>query len=387
MEKTTKSSLFILWFRKNLRIHDQPLLKHALKNQNCTFFLPLYIIRESFIDSKRISANRLGFLLESVADLNFSLQRRYNHKLVILRGSYLDSLRALVEHICQKFPQFQNNISLGWETSLDPEISVVDGQVNQFCTNFKIKKINFNSRTLWNFQQFLELKKEKPPHNMSEFLELVNLLPPPEKPVSIPQKLSPPIDNFFFSFTTDTCEENRFPGLLQIKLSSRVTYYFDSPRFADFASIFEDERHSTFIEGGEKNALKIFNKLLKNPETVLNFKKSRQNPTSLRPQSSLMSPFLNLGCLSVRHFHFRVTQIHKFNNFSGKVQESLLGQLYWREFFHVVGSFHYANITNEKKAPSPEKRPNKNKFYVTAWQKGQTGFPAIGKNTESESEV
>lgn len=382
MKKSNKKSLFILWFRKNIRIQDQPLLDHMIKNQKSTYFLPLYIIRESFIDSDTISANRFGFLLECISDLNLSFQRQFRHKVVFLRGTYIDCIRALIEHIHRSFPELQNNISLGWETSSDREIMNIDTQVSQFCAQQNINQINVNSSTLWNSEEIMKLSRENRPQNMPEFLKLIELLPPPIEPVPIPKKLPPPIENFFLSFSADMSEETCSTEPFQIKLSSNVTYYFNSPKFEDFGSAFNEDEHRTSIEGGEKKALKIFNKLLKNQNTVLNFKKSKQNPASLRPESTLLSPYINMGCLSVRYFFAKVSKIYDFNKYSGKVEDSLLGQLYWREFFHVMGSLELVIPKNSKGAESANSIPSKNKYYAAAWEHGRTGYPTIGRTRD-----
>ena len=74
----------ILWFRKGLRLHDNPALQAALKD--ATRVYPTFIIDPNFVAPEKVGVRRFNFLLESMHDLDRSL-RVLGSKLFVLRGN------------------------------------------------------------------------------------------------------------------------------------------------------------------------------------------------------------------------------------------------------------------------------------------------------------
>lgn len=67
----------IHWFRKDLRIHDNPALNDAIKlfQENSEFLLrPIYLLDPEMNDFVRMGSNRTRFLQESLAQLDEGLQ-------------------------------------------------------------------------------------------------------------------------------------------------------------------------------------------------------------------------------------------------------------------------------------------------------------------------
>lgn len=67
----------IHWFRKDLRIHDNPALNDAIKliRENSGFVLrPIYLLDPEMSDFVRIGPNRMRFFQESLAQLDEGLQ-------------------------------------------------------------------------------------------------------------------------------------------------------------------------------------------------------------------------------------------------------------------------------------------------------------------------
>lgn len=82
----------LVWFRKGLRIHDNPALEHAAKGS--TYLYPVFVIDPHYMEpdptafspgSGRAGVNRIRFLLESLADLDSSL-RKLGSRLLVLKG-------------------------------------------------------------------------------------------------------------------------------------------------------------------------------------------------------------------------------------------------------------------------------------------------------------
>lgn len=71
MPKSSTNSIH--WFRKCLRIHDNPALIEAVKNSH--HFWPIFILDPWFVKNMRIGSNRWRFLAQSLSDLDASLQQ------------------------------------------------------------------------------------------------------------------------------------------------------------------------------------------------------------------------------------------------------------------------------------------------------------------------
>ena len=52
----------VFWFRKGLRLHDNPALVAAL--EGCTTLYPVFYLDPWFVSSGKVGTNRMRFLLE-----------------------------------------------------------------------------------------------------------------------------------------------------------------------------------------------------------------------------------------------------------------------------------------------------------------------------------
>ena len=52
----------VFWFRKGLRLHDNPALVAAL--EGCTTLYPVFCLDPWFVSSGKVGTNRMRFLLE-----------------------------------------------------------------------------------------------------------------------------------------------------------------------------------------------------------------------------------------------------------------------------------------------------------------------------------
>ena len=78
-------SAAIHWFRKGLRLHDNPALIEACRSSSRVF--PVFCIDPYFAMSDIIGVNRFSFLLESLHDLDMSL-RDIGSRLFVLKGQF-----------------------------------------------------------------------------------------------------------------------------------------------------------------------------------------------------------------------------------------------------------------------------------------------------------
>jgi len=82
----------LIWFRKGLRVHDNPALEYASKGSE--FMYPVFVIDPHYMESdpsafspgsSRAGVNRIRFLLESLKDLDSSL-KKLGSRLLVFKG-------------------------------------------------------------------------------------------------------------------------------------------------------------------------------------------------------------------------------------------------------------------------------------------------------------
>ena len=93
-------STAIVWFRKSLRLDDNPALSHACSENSITSILPLFIVDPDIVGSnfEKYHANRIRFLLESLEDLDANLKAKLGAKLSVLFGKPTEILDQLFQH-------------------------------------------------------------------------------------------------------------------------------------------------------------------------------------------------------------------------------------------------------------------------------------------------
>src|SRR6201995_2206460 len=64
----------LVWFRRDLRVHDHPPLRAALDAHDRV--VPVFVLDERLADGRSPSATRAHFLLESLRELRRALQDR-----------------------------------------------------------------------------------------------------------------------------------------------------------------------------------------------------------------------------------------------------------------------------------------------------------------------
>src|SRR3954451_2575456 len=70
----------IVWFTRDLRVHDHPALRAALDEADCV--IPFFCFDDRLLHGGRASGLRTQFILECVADLDESLKQRGGARVV-----------------------------------------------------------------------------------------------------------------------------------------------------------------------------------------------------------------------------------------------------------------------------------------------------------------
>jgi len=88
MSSATRTAVMV--FTRDLRVRDNPALVSACREADEV--VPLFVIDESIVD--RAGANRIGFMSDSLHDLDRSL-RECGGRLVLRAGRWIDEVLAV----------------------------------------------------------------------------------------------------------------------------------------------------------------------------------------------------------------------------------------------------------------------------------------------------
>ncbi|XP_057473174.1 (6-4)DNA photolyase isoform X2 [Actinidia eriantha] len=328
----------LIWFRKGIRIHDNPALEHASKGSD--YLYPVFVIDPHYMEpdpnasspgSTLAGVNRIRFLLESLADLDSSLQK-LGSRLLVLKGEPSEVLlRCLKEWNIKK---------ICFEYDTEPYYQGLDIKVKNYASATGIEVFSPVSHTLFNPADIIQKNDGRPPLSYQSFLKLAGQPSWASSPLSTVISLLPPIGN------VGNCEISNVPTLPEL----------------GYEDIGQDEL--TPFRGGESEALKRLGDAMSNKEWVAKFEKPKGDPSAfLKPATTVLSPYLK--------------DVQKNVKSHTLPPVSLLGQLLWRDFFYTV-AFGTPNFDQMKDNRICKQIPwNVDDELLEAWRDARTGFPWI----------
>ena len=95
----------IHWFRKALRLHDNPALLYASKDPT-TMMIPLFILDPQFYDPEKAGVNRIAHLLETLQTLDENLKKKRS-RLFIVEGTPSEVLPAIIKQFDAQILTFE----------------------------------------------------------------------------------------------------------------------------------------------------------------------------------------------------------------------------------------------------------------------------------------
>ncbi|KAL6972835.1 (6-4)DNA photolyase [Sarracenia purpurea var. burkii] len=347
------SSSSLIWFRKGLRIHDNPALEYA-SSKGSRFLYPVFVIDPHYMEpdptafspgSAHAGVNRIRFLLESLADLDSSL-RKLGSRLLVLKGEPCEVIfRCLKEWDIKR---------LGFEYDTEPYYQALDIKVKNYASAVGIEVFSPVSHTLFNPSDIIQKNGGRPPLSYQSFMKLAGQPSWASSRLSTSISSLPPVGDFGNS------EISNVPTLQEL----------------GYEDIGEDEL--TPFRGGESEALKRLSCAMNDKEWVAKFEKPKGDPSAFRkPATTVLSPYLKFGCLSSRYFYQCVQDVLKNAKSHTSPPVSLLGQLLWRDFFYTVafGTPYFDQMKGNricKQIPW-----NVDDRLLAAWRDARTGFPWI----------
>nr|6PTZ_A Chain A, Cryptochrome-1 [Columba livia] len=330
-------------FRKGLRLHDNPTLLAALESSETIY--PVYVLDRRFLASAmHIGALRWHFLLQSLEDLHKNLSR-LGARLLVIQGEYESVLR---DHV-QKW----NITQVTLDAEMEPFYKEMEANIRRLGAELGFEVLSRVGHSLYDTKRILDLNGGSPPLTYKRFLHILSQLGDPEVPV---RNLTAEDFQRCMSPEPGLAERYRVPVPADLEIPPQSL----SP-----------------WTGGETEGLRRLEQHLTDQGWVANFTKPRTIPNSLLPSTTGLSPYFSMGCLSVRTFFQRLSNIYAQAKHHSLPPVSLQGQLLWREFFYTVAS---ATQNFTQMAGNPiclQIHWDEDAERLHKWKTAQTGFPWI----------
>ena len=319
-----KEEINIVWFKRDLRLHDHEPLVRASNTEGVT--LLLYIFEPSLMQHYDSDIRHQRFVYESLVDMNNRLKIN-NLQIVVCHNEAGLVFEKLQEnyHINTVFSYEEIGINLTYAR---------DKRLKKWFTKNNIQWLEsqtsgiyrgLNNRKTWKEDWYDIAKRPMQNADLSKFQP----------------------------FNSD-------PEMLKILRGSALPFDIQS-------------RNPNFQQGGETTAWKYLKSFLETRGR--DYMKSISKPEAARFHCGRISPYLAWGCLSSR-------QVYQFSqSFEYKIGkrnlENFMDRLRWRDHFmqkfesEVEMEFHNVNGAYD------DLRTATNAAFLTAWKEGKTGFPLV----------
>ena len=314
-----KEKINVLWFKRDLRILDNPSFNLALKEKNK--LLLIYLFDDYIKDDPHFSNRHLRFIKESIIDLNNSL-KKFDTKIHVYNENICNFIQKLDKYYTVE--KIYSHCETGLKNSYRRDL-----EFKKFCDDNNliwIESINngvfrgLKSRKNWikNWQKFVreDIKIVSP--TKSDFLNIDNLI-----------------------------------ASKKLKIN---------------------KNNSVFQKGGTTSGLRYLDSFL--DDRIDKYQNNISKPELSRTSCSRLSPYISWGNLSVRYIWQRAKE--KLSNGKSKFQiNGFTSRLRWQA--HFIQKFemeHQMQFRSVNKGFIKLKKKI-NKTYIRAWKNAKTGYPLV----------
>jgi deoxyribodipyrimidine photo-lyase len=328
----------LLWFRRDLRLADNPALQALLNDGHRP--LPVYIHDEPDPDWPLGGASA-WWLHHSLVALEHSL-RQCGSDLVVLAGDTQQELLKLIENAGAE--------AVYWNHSYEPAIVKRDAALKKALEQQYIGACSYNGSLLREHREVL--KKDGTPYRVfTPFWKALHKAGPARNVLQQPARLP-------------ALPGSSKPGGVSIESLELLPATGWDKSFYDY------------WQPGEEGAWKVLESFC--DERLLDYPTARDVPVT--PGTSRLSPHLHFGEISpVQAWHH---SLHWASSTASPgataASEAWLRQLAWREFSHHL-LYHFPHTTLQPLDPRFDKFPWRTEYaeQLTCWQKGLTGIPIV----------
>lgn len=325
-------STALVWFRRDLRLADNPALHHALNSHDTV--IPIFILDDP--DQWPMGAASRVWLHHSLRALDKQLHD-LGSQLIIREGDAGKSLDEMINLVDAQ--------SVYWNRCYEPSAIQRDTQIKQALTQRGLEIKSYNANLLiepWN----IATQQDKPYRVFTPYWKNLK---------------SQPIDRALPEPDTLPPVSNKIPNsdISDLKLIPKLDWH--EGMMADWIP----------GEDGAHEALDIF---LDGP--IPHYKEGRDRPD--KRDTSCLSPHLHFGEISPRQiWHAVLERVARGGAGIEKGAETYLKELGWRDFaYHLL--YHFPKTTDKPLDERFEAFPWQTATTtLSAWQQGQTGLPIV----------
>ena len=315
----------IYWFRRDLRLLDNPALSEAA---NAGPVIPIYILDKLQTNYTEGRASR-WWQNQSL----YSLNKQLNHRLLIFNGD--------PKEIILRLAKVSDSKTVYWNRCYEPWQIEVDSKIERILKEKNINVITRNGSLLW--EPWRTLKKDGTPYKVFTpyFKKRCLSLPEPRKPIPKPLNMI----------------------LADIPSKTAIKGNFISPKECSW-----ENKIKKYWRIGEKAAINKLENFLKSG--LSSYKEGRNYPS--KKNISMLSPHLHFGEISPNMIWHRVRT-------TGQSEDSnhYLSELGWREFSYNL-LYYFPQLPNKNLQTKFDRFPwRDNSEHLKKWQDGKTGYPII----------
>lgn len=335
----------IVWFKTDLRLHDNETLIKAIEENNG--IIPVYCFNPQYLNDsndkgEKIGDFRLKFLFESIAELDKNL-RKLGSGLIFVIGNPLEEIPKIALKYGVRKVYSKREVAI-FEKQIDL-------QMEQELWKQKCLFESYSTSTLYNASDLPFALKDIP--------------------------------DVFTTFRKRVEKESEIRAVFEApkQIISPTIPVLKLPTFNELgrAEKQPDERGVLVFSGGEKAALERLNYYLFESHLIKNYKETRNGLVG-GDYSSKFSPWLANGCISARKIY---AEIKKFEAEFGANESTywLIFELLWRDYFRFIFKKHkhklftFNGISGQKNTP-----PKADLAKIESWKMGETGNDFIDAN-------
>ncbi|MCK7591253.1 DASH family cryptochrome [Subsaxibacter sp. CAU 1640] len=343
MQKTQEQPSLI-WFRNDLRIHDNPVLTKAIASGNPLLAVFCFDPRHYEVTEygfKKTQKYRAQFLIESSQDLKSSLK-----KIGISLLVFHDKPENVIPSLVSKYDIDEIYYQTEWTTE---EVDVLNAVKANLPEN-----VTFHQE----YGQFLihpddfHIDIDNLPKIFTEFRKQV------EKRCKVRAEIEPS----FYHNNFSPSEITEIPSLEDLGFEN-----------------FETHPNSAFpFNGGETEALKRLEEYIFKSQKIAHYKQTR-NGLIGTDYSSKFSAWLANGCLSPRKIYWSVKQFEK-EHVKNESTYWLIFELLWRDYFKYSSLEHGANLFKLGGIKQKDLTWDRNEQLLHQWMSGTTEEPFVNAN-------
>lgn len=334
-----KSKKILVWFRNDLRLHDNEMLVEAIAKSE--HILPVYFFDPRYFDQEQVTKSgiiRGKFLVESVVALRIALQKLQGDVLII-NGKPEDHITELVERFEISEVYHHREVA--------PAETQVSANVEDLLWKIKVNLKHFIGHTLYN-KEDLPFPIKDIPDVFAQFKKKT------ERDASVKPCIARPEQINF----VEVEDWGAVPTLAEL---------FHAPELTDDGGL-------EGMIGGEDAGLEHLSEILKPGSSI--YLKPAAKAAERQGYNSHLSAWLSLGCLSPRQVYWSVRKAEEQFGSNPNFNHILLGLL-WRDYYRFMFKKHGAGYLQDAQLKLELDTQDEQELAFADWKSGQTGHVMI----------